>query len=113
MSQSVSMVLGATETFGSGSTTATSTWTEIVAANPDRRFGVWIQNVTATADIMIVRPGTSLPGTGVTTGIKVKAAYTEASVLGNDSVFFLMTDKAVYAKDVAEATALDYVYQEV
>lgn len=113
MSQTISLLQGTDEEFGTTATTDSSTWTEIVAADPHRTLGVLIQNITASADIAIIRTGTSLPGTGVTTGLKLKAAYTEATVLGNDSFLFLPTRDAIYAKDVAESTALTLAYQAV
>lgn len=113
MSQTISLLQGADEAFGTVDTTATSTWTEIVPADPHRTLGVLLQNITATAETALIRTGTSLPGVGVTTGFKLKAAYTETTVLGNDSFMFLATGDAVYAKDDGPATVNTIAYLAV
>lgn len=93
-------------------TNASTAWKQAVGENLSRREGVWVQCTHATAEILVVRPSATDPGTGTKVGFKVKASYTSATAVDNDDVLFIPGTGAVWVKDFDENSAVSYTVWE-
>lgn len=99
-------------TFHSGTTTANTSWTELVPQNDSRFEGVWIQVTAGNGELTVVRPSNTDPGTGTAVGLKVKDAYSSAVTAGNFDVLFIPGTDAIWVKNLDEDTATACVAME-